>query len=60
MLLRNMRYRLGTANDFLCGSKPVFFRSQPHTYSTLIGEEKYEKRLLSTQATYNMNKMKEK
>jgi len=50
-------YRLGTGNDFLWGLKPVFFRSQPHTYSTLIGEEKHEKRLLSTQATYYMNKM---
>ena len=47
-LLRNMVYRLGTANDFLWGLKPVFFRSQPHTYSTLLREEKHEKGLLSS------------
>jgi len=35
-----LRYRLGTVNDFHWGFKPVLNYSKPHTFSTLIEEER--------------------
>jgi len=48
-----LSYRLGTANDFHWGVKPVLSYSKPHTFSTSLGEEKESKNAynLSNQAT---------